>query len=91
MRSCGARLANRLERTAMPEPDEDEERPGRDASFAAVIASFYALAAQVHAEHGDVPGARETLGGAEEAMVDVLRSRHALAVAIGDAQGNVGE
>ncbi|MGW4743745.1 hypothetical protein ACWEPR_02925 [Streptomyces sp. NPDC004290] len=72
-----------------PQPDEDEASPGRDASFAAVIAAFYALAAQVHAEHGDVPGARETLGGAEEAMVDVLQSRHALAVAIGDAQGNV--
>ncbi|MGW1641464.1 hypothetical protein [Streptomyces lavendulae] len=49
------------------------------------------LAAQLHAEHGDVPGTREALGGVEEAMVDVLRGVHALRVAIGDAQGNVEE
>ncbi|MFF3755900.1 hypothetical protein [Streptomyces sp. NPDC002185] len=88
-------MAKRLERTAMqvpePEPDEDEESPGRDASFAAVIAASFAPAAQLHAEPGDVPGARETLGGAEEAMVDVLRGMHALRVAIGDARGNIEE
>ncbi|MEV7565391.1 hypothetical protein [Streptomyces tanashiensis] len=83
-------LANRLERTAMQvsESDEEEPPPGREASFAAVIAAAFALAAQLHAERGEVESTRAALGGVEEALVDVLRGVHALRVVIGDAQGD---
>ncbi|CAM5672470.1 hypothetical protein STANM337S_07139 [Streptomyces tanashiensis] len=86
-------LANRLERTAMQvsAADEGEPGPGRDASLIAVIAASFALAAQLHADHGGVQGTRKALGGVAEAMVDVLRGVHALRVAIGDGQGSTEE
>ncbi|MET9954488.1 hypothetical protein ABZ135_23495 [Streptomyces sp. NPDC006339] len=83
-------LVNRLERTAMQvsESDSEEPAPGREASFAAVMAATFALAAQLHAERGDAAGTRQALGGVEEAVIDVLQNVHALRVVIGDAQGS---
>ncbi|MER7515704.1 hypothetical protein [Streptomyces sp. NPDC126499] len=82
-------LANRLERTALQvaQSDAEEPPPGREASFAAVTAATFVLSAQLHADRGDVEGARRALGGVEEAVIDVLQNVYALRVAIGDAQG----
>lgn len=81
-------LTNRLHRTAMQvAPDAEELPPGREASFAAAMTAVYALSAQLHAERGDVEGTRRALGGAEEALIDILQGMHDLRVAIGDVAG----
>ncbi|MGW9031554.1 hypothetical protein ACWGQ5_47585 [Streptomyces sp. NPDC055722] len=81
-------LTNRLHRTAMQiSPEAEELSRGREASFAAVMTAVYTLSAQMHAEHGDVEGTRRALGGAEEALIDILQGMHDLRVAIGDVAG----
>ncbi|MFF7129253.1 MULTISPECIES: hypothetical protein [unclassified Streptomyces] len=81
-------LTNRLHRTALQvAPDAEELPPGREASFAAAMAAVYALSAQLHTERGDVEGTRRALGGAEEALIDILQGMHGLRVAIGDVAG----
>ncbi|WP_153542226.1 hypothetical protein [Streptomyces sp. RB17] len=81
-------LTNRLHRTAMQvAPDAEELPPGREASFAAAMTAVYALSAQVHADRGDVEGTRRALGGAEEALIDILQGMHDLRAAIGDVAG----
>ncbi|WP_346161728.1 hypothetical protein [Streptomyces mordarskii] len=81
-------LTNRLQRTAIQvsESGEDQLPPGRDAAFAAVTTAVYALSAQLAVEHGAVEATRRALGGAEEALIDILQGIHDLRVAIGDAQ-----
>lgn len=83
-------LTNRLQRTALQvsETDAEEVPPGREAAFAAAMTAVYALSAQLHAERGDVEGARRALSGAEEALIDILQGMHELRVAIGDAPGS---
>jgi hypothetical protein len=83
-------LTNRLQRTAVQvsESDEDQPPPGRDAAFAAVTIAVFTLSAQLAAEHGDVEATRRALGGAEEALIDMLQGIHDLRVAIGDAQAS---
>ncbi|MGW2706565.1 hypothetical protein [Streptomyces sp. NPDC001340] len=51
------------------------------------MTAVYALSAQLHAERGDVEGTRRALGGAEEALIDILQGMHDLRVAIGDVAG----
>ncbi|MEU7058245.1 hypothetical protein [Streptomyces sp. NPDC046197] len=81
-------LTNRLHRTAMQvAPEAEELPPGREASFAAAMTAVYTLSAQLHAERGDVQGTRRALGGAEEALIDILQGVHDLRVAIGDVAG----
>lgn len=82
-------LTNRLQRTAMQvsESDEEEPPPGREASFAAAMTALYTLSAQLHVDRGDVEGTRRALGGAEEALIDIMQGMHDLRVAIGDAPG----
>jgi hypothetical protein len=81
-------LTNRLHRTAMQiSPEAEELSRGREASFAAVMTGVYTLSAQLHAEHGDIEGTRRALGGAEEALIDILQGMHDLRVAIGDVAG----
>lgn len=79
-------LTNRLQRTAMQvaEPETEEPAPGREASFAAVMTAVYALSAHLAARRGDAEGTRRALGGAEEAVIDILQSMHDVRVAIGD-------
>ncbi|ANP51720.1 hypothetical protein AVL59_20890 [Streptomyces griseochromogenes] len=78
-------LTNRLHRTAMQvAPDAEELPPGREASFAAAMTAVYALSAHLHAERGDIEGTRRALGGAEEALIDILQGMHDLRIAIGD-------
>ena len=79
-------LTNRLQRTAMQVSESEGEQPlpGREASFAAAMTALYALSAQMHADRGDVEGPRRALGGAEEALIDIMQGVHDLRVAIGD-------
>ncbi|MGW0732471.1 hypothetical protein [Streptomyces sp. NPDC002851] len=79
-------LTNRLQRTAMQIVGSEEEQPppGREAAFAAAMTAVYALSAQLHAERGDVGGTRRALGGAEEALIDILQGMHDLRSALGD-------
>lgn len=80
-------LTNRLQRTAMQvaESEAEEPPPGREAAFAAVMTAVYALSAQLHAERGDVDGTRRALGGADQALIDILQGMHDLRTALGDA------
>ncbi|MFG3517591.1 hypothetical protein [Streptomyces bobili] len=80
-------LTNRLQRTAMQvaESEADEPPPGRAAAFAAVMTAVYVLSAQMHAERGEVKGTRQALGGAEEALIDILQGMHDLRILLGDA------
>ncbi|MFJ9931453.1 hypothetical protein ACIRU5_36240 [Streptomyces misionensis] len=82
-------LTNRLQRTAMQvaEPEGEEPAPGREASFAAVMTAVFALSAHLHAQRGDAEGTRRALGGAEEAVIDILQGMHDLRVGIGDVPG----
>ncbi|MEU1599948.1 hypothetical protein ABZ468_45985 [Streptomyces sp. NPDC005708] len=81
-------LTNRLHRTAMQiSPGAEELSRGREAAFAAVMTAVYTLSAQLHAEHGDMEGTRRALGGAEEAVIDILQGMHDLRAAIGDVAG----
>ncbi|WP_432020380.1 hypothetical protein [Streptomyces sp. 1222.5] len=79
-------LTNRLQRTAMQvsESEGEQSPPGREASFAAAMTALYTLSAQLHADRGDVEGTRRALGGAEEALIDVMQGMYDLRVAIGD-------
>ncbi|MEV5085186.1 hypothetical protein AB0K74_42775 [Streptomyces sp. NPDC056159] len=82
-------LTNRLQRTAMQvsESGAEEPPPGREASFAASMTALYTLSAQLHVDRGDVEGTRRALGGAEEALIDIMQGMHDLRVAIGDRAG----
>jgi hypothetical protein len=85
-------LTNRLHRTAMQiSPGAEELSRGREAAFAAVMTAVYTLSAQLHAEHGDMEGTRRALGGAEEAVIDILQGMHDLRAAIGDVAGQEDE